>query len=168
MQHFMTYEFIYEFMYMKNIVKSYLNSGVSRFQMSVVGDRRASWEMGSVWQTTPTPGKDRSGRLTRLSGPPLPILLNRSMNPSSPAVSAPLHHSLLPSLCLSEPLPRTHQSPDIARAREYSHTATRESSGLADFGLDVHTRPHPDRRAGRAGRADVSGPNGPALPSLFA
>ena len=29
----MTYEFIYEFMYMKNIVKSYLNSGVSRFQM---------------------------------------------------------------------------------------------------------------------------------------
>ena len=30
----MTYEFIYEFMYMKNIVKSYLNSGVSRFQMS--------------------------------------------------------------------------------------------------------------------------------------
>ena len=33
MQHFMTYEFIYEFMYMKNIVKSYLNSGVSRFQM---------------------------------------------------------------------------------------------------------------------------------------
>ena len=30
----MTYEFIYEFMYMKNIVKSYLNSGVPRFQMS--------------------------------------------------------------------------------------------------------------------------------------
>ena len=29
----MTYEFIYEFMYMKNIVKSYLNSGVPRFQM---------------------------------------------------------------------------------------------------------------------------------------
>ena len=34
MQHFMTYEFIYEFMYMKNIVKSYLNSCVPRFQMS--------------------------------------------------------------------------------------------------------------------------------------
>ena len=33
MQHFMTCEFIYEFMYMKNIEKSYLNSGVSRFQM---------------------------------------------------------------------------------------------------------------------------------------
>ena len=33
MWHFMTYEFIYEFMYMKNIVKSYLNSGVPRFQM---------------------------------------------------------------------------------------------------------------------------------------
>ena len=32
----MTYEFIYEFMYMKKIVKSYLNSGVSRFQMYVV------------------------------------------------------------------------------------------------------------------------------------
>ena len=30
----MTYEFIYDFMYMKNIVKSFLNSGVSRFQMS--------------------------------------------------------------------------------------------------------------------------------------
>ena len=29
----MTYEFIYEFMYMKNIVKTYLNSGVPRFQM---------------------------------------------------------------------------------------------------------------------------------------
>ena len=29
----MTYEFIYEFMYMKNIVKSYLNSCVLRFQM---------------------------------------------------------------------------------------------------------------------------------------
>ena len=29
----MTYEFIYEFMYMKNIVKSYLNSCVPRFQM---------------------------------------------------------------------------------------------------------------------------------------
>ena len=35
MRHFMTYEFIYEFMYMKNIVKSYLNSGVSRFQMTI-------------------------------------------------------------------------------------------------------------------------------------
>ena len=32
----MTYEFIYEFMYMKNIVKSYLNSCVPRFQMAVV------------------------------------------------------------------------------------------------------------------------------------
>ena len=31
----MTYEFIYEFMYMKNIVKSYLKSCVPRFQMSV-------------------------------------------------------------------------------------------------------------------------------------
>ena len=31
----MTYEFIYEFMYMKNIVKSYLNSCVPRFQMPV-------------------------------------------------------------------------------------------------------------------------------------
>ena len=34
MWHFITYEFIYEFMYVKNIVKSYLNLGVSRFQMS--------------------------------------------------------------------------------------------------------------------------------------
>ena len=33
----MTYEFIYEFMYMKNIVKSYLNSGVPRFQMAGLG-----------------------------------------------------------------------------------------------------------------------------------
>ena len=32
----MTYEFIYEFMYMKNIVKSYLNSCVPRFQMTSV------------------------------------------------------------------------------------------------------------------------------------
>ena len=31
----MTYEFIYEFMYMKNIVKSYLNSCVPRFQMKL-------------------------------------------------------------------------------------------------------------------------------------
>ena len=30
----MTYKFIYEFMYMKNIVKSYLKSCVPRFQMS--------------------------------------------------------------------------------------------------------------------------------------
>ena len=36
MQHFMTYEFIYEFMYMKNIVKSYLNSCVPRFQMKIL------------------------------------------------------------------------------------------------------------------------------------
>ena len=34
MRHFMTYEFIFEFMYMKNIVKSYLKSCVPRFQMS--------------------------------------------------------------------------------------------------------------------------------------
>ena len=34
MRHFMTYEFIYEFMYMKNIVKSYLNSCAPRFQMA--------------------------------------------------------------------------------------------------------------------------------------
>ena len=30
----MTYEFIYEFMYMKNIVKSYLKLCVPRFQMN--------------------------------------------------------------------------------------------------------------------------------------
>ena len=35
MQHFMTYEFIYDFMYMKNIVKSYLQSCVPRFQMII-------------------------------------------------------------------------------------------------------------------------------------
>ena len=35
MRHFMTCEFIYEFMYMKNIVKSYLKSCVPRFQMFV-------------------------------------------------------------------------------------------------------------------------------------
>ena len=34
MRHFKTYEFIYKFMYMKNIVKSYLKSCVSRFQMT--------------------------------------------------------------------------------------------------------------------------------------
>ena len=34
MRHFMTYEFIYDFMYVKNIVKSYLKSCVPRFQMS--------------------------------------------------------------------------------------------------------------------------------------
>ena len=33
MRHLMTYEFIYEFMFMKNIVKSYLKSCVLRFQM---------------------------------------------------------------------------------------------------------------------------------------
>ena len=37
-QHFMTYEFMYEFMYMKNIVKLYLKSCVPRFQM---GSRRS-------------------------------------------------------------------------------------------------------------------------------
>ena len=31
MLHSMTYEFKYEFMYMKNIVKSYLKSGVTKF-----------------------------------------------------------------------------------------------------------------------------------------
>ena len=35
----MTYEFIYEFMYMKNIVKSYLNSCVPRFQMMTVKEQ---------------------------------------------------------------------------------------------------------------------------------
>ena len=35
MQHFKTYEFVYEFMYMKNIVKSYLKSSVPRFQMRI-------------------------------------------------------------------------------------------------------------------------------------
>ena len=34
MRHFMTYEFIHKFMHMKNIVKSYLNSCVPRFQMN--------------------------------------------------------------------------------------------------------------------------------------
>ena len=33
MQHFMTYKFIYDVMYMKDIVKSYLKSCVRRFQM---------------------------------------------------------------------------------------------------------------------------------------
>ena len=40
MQHFMTYEFIYEFMYMKNIVKSYLKLCVPRFQMCVTRDNQ--------------------------------------------------------------------------------------------------------------------------------
>ena len=35
MLHFMTYEFRYAFMYMKNTVKSYMKSGVPRFQMRV-------------------------------------------------------------------------------------------------------------------------------------
>ena len=33
MLHFMTYEFRYKFMFMKNIVKSYMKSGAPRFQM---------------------------------------------------------------------------------------------------------------------------------------
>ena len=33
MQHFMTYEFRYEFMHIENIVKSYLKSWVPRFYM---------------------------------------------------------------------------------------------------------------------------------------
>ena len=36
----MTYEFIYEFMYMKNIVKSYLNLCVPRIQMEGKTGRR--------------------------------------------------------------------------------------------------------------------------------
>ena len=51
MWHFMTYEFIYEFMYMKNIVKSYLNSGVSRFQMGQGGQRTFAavlWDPGTA------------------------------------------------------------------------------------------------------------------------
>ena len=39
---FLTYEFRYEFMYMKNIVKSYMKSGVPRFQMMPVNT-------GSMW-----------------------------------------------------------------------------------------------------------------------
>ena len=49
MQHFMTYEFIYEFMYMKNIVKSYLNSGVSRFQMVGVTPTRGGAIQPLAW-----------------------------------------------------------------------------------------------------------------------
>ena len=33
MEHFITYEFMYEFMHMKNTVKSYLKSCVPRSQM---------------------------------------------------------------------------------------------------------------------------------------
>ena len=40
--HFMTYEFIYEFMYMKNTVKSYLKSCVPRFQMT-------PWQSCCAW-----------------------------------------------------------------------------------------------------------------------
>ena len=38
MRNFMTYEVICEFMYMKNIMKTYLKSWVSRFQMTAVQD----------------------------------------------------------------------------------------------------------------------------------
>ena len=36
----MTYEFIYEFMYMKNIAKSNLKSCVPRFQMNIMMEHR--------------------------------------------------------------------------------------------------------------------------------
>ena len=48
----MTYEFIYEFMYMKNIVKSYLNSCVPRFQMAEV-TRTARTRVDRVAEETP-------------------------------------------------------------------------------------------------------------------
>ena len=46
----MTYEFIYEYMYMKNIVKSYLNSCVPRFQMTPV---LSLSHTGTAWQCVP-------------------------------------------------------------------------------------------------------------------
>ena len=42
MLHFMTHEFLNEFMYMENIVKSYLKSYVSRFQMSTAWQASAA------------------------------------------------------------------------------------------------------------------------------
>ena len=44
MLHFMTYEFKYKFIYMNNIVKSYMKSGVSRFQMPVGRTSNLGWE----------------------------------------------------------------------------------------------------------------------------
>ena len=46
MQHFMTCEFIYEFMYMKNMVKSYLKWCLTRFQMN--SWRRITWKLWKV------------------------------------------------------------------------------------------------------------------------
>ena len=45
----MTYEFIYEFMYMKNIVKSYLNSCVPRFQMAGASEKAIPSLAGCQW-----------------------------------------------------------------------------------------------------------------------
>ena len=53
MRHFMTYEFIYEFMYMKNIVKSYLNSCVPRFQMQAPGTLKPLKQVNNPTKTAP-------------------------------------------------------------------------------------------------------------------
>ena len=71
----MTSEFIYEFMYMKNIVKSYLNSCVPRFQMTVLGMsfRKVSYEdfvcsvfSGNQEKTKPLTRRSVSSKTPRL------------------------------------------------------------------------------------------------------